>query len=74
MKPEITIKAEKVKTALWTKLSDNQRSFAWFWKNKLDKCDILYPSFMNMLNGYGKIRADVEEAINEYLGEETPRF
>lgn len=44
------------------------RTMTWFWKNHIkDKCRITYFTFMNQLEGRGKIRADVEKIIEDFL-------
>lgn len=48
------------------------RTMTWFWSHHIYKqCDIMYSTFMNQLEGRGKIRADVEKIIDDFLGKDN---
>lgn len=58
-----------MKTKLVAKLQKLERTMSWFWKHYVDKqTGLSYPAFMNQLSIRGKIRADIEGIINEFLG------
>ncbi len=69
MEPKVVEKAKRTKEALRVKLSEDQRSFAWFYGKYLADSGVIYHSFMGMLNGYGNIKPSIEDVINKYLAE-----
>jgi len=61
-----------MKKKLLEKLSSPEvdRKFKWYWSNYIrPHHGITYQHFMTMLDGSAKMRDDVKESIEAYLGE-----